>query len=60
MKFIFTFWAKLVTSHSTEWSHSTKDWIIGVPRDTGYDTAGYKFLIFGWTPALYNLKLSTS
>lgn len=35
------------TAHCTEWSHSTNDWIIGVPRATGYDTVGYKFLICG-------------
>ena len=53
---VFTFCINSATVHLAEWSHSTNDCIIGVPRATGYDTAGYKFLICGWSPALYNLK----
>lgn len=55
---MLTFCTKSATVHWVEWSHSTNDWIIGVPRATGYDTAGYKFLICGWSPALNNLKLN--
>jgi len=55
--FRYTFWENSATAHWLEWSHSINDWIIGVPRATGYDTDGYKFLIFGWSPALYNLEL---